>query len=56
VVTARAIRRRDEPIAFLGDRTLFGDLEENAAFAVAFTEALMSLRAIGARATVSQYA
>ncbi len=50
VATAR--RQHDEPLAFVSDRDLFGDLVDNERFAAAYTEALASLHARGARATL----
>ena len=50
VATAR--RQRDEPLAFISDRELFGDLVDDERFVAAYTEALASLHERGARATL----
>ena len=44
--------QREEPLAFLSDREVFGDLVEQPRFVEAYREALASLHARGARATV----
>ncbi|RCW40995.1 mannitol 2-dehydrogenase [Halopolyspora algeriensis] len=54
-VMARARRQRQEPLAFLADRDLFGDLAENETFTSAYREALESLHARGARATLERW-
>ena len=51
-VTAAAARSREEPLSFLRDTGVFGDLAEDAVFGRAFTAHLASLRALGARATL----
>ena len=48
----RAHRQVQEPLAFLEDHTLFGDLRDEARFAEPYAEALKSLHTIGARATL----
>jgi mannitol 2-dehydrogenase len=48
----RALRERTEPLAFLRDRDLFGDLADDARFTVPYREALTSLYERGARATL----
>jgi mannitol 2-dehydrogenase len=53
-LTERARRQREEPLAFLRDRQLFGDLAENESFAEAYRSALASLHREGARATVQR--
>lgn len=50
----RARRSRQNPAAFLADRTLFGDLADNVMFRDEFAAALQSLRSHGARATLRQ--
>jgi mannitol 2-dehydrogenase len=55
-LVARARRLRLDPLAFVADRRLFGDLAENARFTTVYREALMSLREQGARATVAALA
>ncbi|UOY02227.1 mannitol dehydrogenase family protein [Blastococcus sp. PRF04-17] len=44
--------RSEDPLAFVADRELFGDLVDDERFTNAYREALASLRARGARATV----
>ncbi len=50
---ARADRQAAEPLAFLADPDVFGDLAADERFAAAYRDALASLRARGARATVA---
>jgi mannitol 2-dehydrogenase len=52
IVTARARRQRDDPLAFVSDPDLFGDLASDERFVAAYTSALSSLHSRGARATV----
>jgi mannitol 2-dehydrogenase len=52
-MTARALRQRQDPDAFLHDRELFGDLADDERFVQAYREALASLHANGARATLA---
>jgi mannitol 2-dehydrogenase len=49
-LTARA--RSEDPLAFVADRELFGDLADDERFAAAYREALASLRTLGTRATL----
>ena len=51
-VMARAARSREEPLAFLADRDLFGDLVDDPRFTDQYQAALQSLRSSGARATL----
>jgi mannitol 2-dehydrogenase len=51
-LVARARRQADEPLAFVSDRELFGDLVDDERFVATYVDALASLRAHGARATV----
>lgn len=51
-VQAAAARQSDDPVAFLRDEELFGDLASQPRFVAAYTAALDSLHARGARATV----
>ncbi|WP_029432007.1 mannitol dehydrogenase family protein [Blastococcus sp. URHD0036] len=51
---AGADRQATEPLAFLADRDVFGDLADDDRFAAAYTGALASLRERGARATVQE--
>ena len=50
---ARAARQREEPLAFVSDRELFGDLVDDERFTTAYLAALDSLHRHGARATVA---
>jgi mannitol 2-dehydrogenase len=52
-LTSRALRQREDPVAFLEDRELFDGLPDDARFVQAYREALASLHAEGARATVA---
>jgi len=49
---ARARRQRKEPLIFISDRGLFGDLVDNERFVTAYRSALDSLHSRGARATL----
>jgi mannitol 2-dehydrogenase len=49
---ALAARQREEPLAFIEDRELFGGLVENERFRTAYLAALRSLHDRGARATL----
>ena len=49
---ASARRQREDPLAFIANRDLFGDLIEDERFRAAYTSALDSLHSRGARATV----
>ncbi|MGY2090043.1 mannitol dehydrogenase family protein [Nocardia gipuzkoensis] len=51
-----ARRQREQPTAFLEERSLFGDLIEHPRFVSAYLAALDSLRTRGARATVENLA
>jgi len=51
-LTALARRQRDDPDAFIANRDLFGDLSSDRRFVAAYREALRSLHAHGARATL----
>jgi mannitol 2-dehydrogenase len=44
----------DDPLAFVADRELFGDLADDERFATAYRDALTSLRKHGARATLER--
>ncbi|MCW2616300.1 MAG: Mannitol 2-dehydrogenase [Frankiales bacterium] len=52
-VTAAAARSREEPLAFLRDTGVMGDLPDDPVFGRDFTEHLASLRRHGARATLA---
>ena len=54
LVMANAARQRDEPTAFLTEPSLFGDLVNDAGFVDDYLDALASLHAVGARATVAR--
>ena len=49
---AAAARNREDPLAFISQPELFGDLASNDRFVQAYTQALSSLHDAGARATV----
>jgi mannitol 2-dehydrogenase len=49
---ANARRQRDEPLAFIQDRDVFGDLADDERFVSAYTSVLSSLHRSGARATL----
>ncbi|WP_461169632.1 mannitol dehydrogenase family protein [Arthrobacter sp. Z1-15] len=51
-LTAAAARNREDPLAFISNPELFGDLASNDRFVTAYTGALASLHDAGARATV----
>ena len=51
-VMAAAARSKRDPLAFVRDRDLFGDLAEDLRFAAAYTSALDSLHTVGARASL----
>ncbi|WP_432543279.1 mannitol dehydrogenase family protein [Kineococcus sp. SYSU DK002] len=55
-LVATAQRNREEPTAFIADRSLFGDLVDDEAFVAEYTAALASLHAKGARATLEDLA
>ena len=54
-VMAAAARRQDDPLAFLRDRDLFGDLADDERFAAAYLHALDRLHTLGARATLEAW-
>jgi mannitol 2-dehydrogenase len=47
-----ARRQREDPLAFISNRDLFGDLADHERFVTAYTAALASLHQRGARATL----
>jgi mannitol 2-dehydrogenase len=51
-LAAAAGRQREDPLALLRERDVFGDLAENARFAAVYTAQLASLRERGVRPTV----
>jgi mannitol 2-dehydrogenase len=51
-LTAAARRSREDPIAFLDQRDIFGDLADDRRFVAAYSAALASLHERGARATL----
>jgi mannitol 2-dehydrogenase len=55
-VTTAARRQREEPLAFIADREIFGDLIDEPRFVAAYRAALDSLHARGARATLESLA
>ncbi|MFT4165780.1 MAG: mannitol dehydrogenase family protein [Microlunatus sp.] len=54
-VMARAQHNTDEPLVFLEDESLFGALRHDPRFASLYTEAVRSLHANGARATLERW-
>jgi mannitol 2-dehydrogenase len=54
VATAR--RQNDDPLAFIANRDLFGDLIDNERFVSAYRSVLASLHTKGARATLEDLA
>ena len=55
-VMAAAARQNDEPLAFVRDEQLFGDLASNERFAEAYTRWLESLHQAGARSALERLA
>ena len=55
-VMALAARQREEPLAFIADRQLFGDLIQHERFVSAYRSTLHSLHERGARATLQALA
>jgi mannitol 2-dehydrogenase len=55
-LVAAAQRQHDEPLAFLANRDLFGDLIDNERFVTAYRSALSSLHTNGSRATLEELA
>ncbi len=53
-LTARA--RDDDPLAFVSDREIFGDMVEDDRFATAYRDCLASMRSRGVRATLEDLA
>jgi mannitol 2-dehydrogenase len=53
-VMALAKRQREDPLAFIASRELFGDLVEQEPFVTAYRSALRSLHEDGARATLAR--
>jgi mannitol 2-dehydrogenase len=54
-VMARARAQRDDPLAFIRDPALFGDLADRERFTVEYTAALVSLQRLGARDTLEAW-
>ena len=54
-VMGRAIAQREDPLAFLRNRDLFGDLIDQPGFTEPYAEALASLHAVGARKTLEAW-
>jgi mannitol 2-dehydrogenase len=52
-LTANARRQREDPLAFIADRELFGDLVDDERFTAHYRSALASLHERGARATLT---
>ena len=55
-LTAAARRQRQEPLAFIGNREVFGDLVDDERFTTAYRSVLTSLHHKGARATLEDLA
>jgi mannitol 2-dehydrogenase len=53
---ASARRQREDPLAFIADREVFGDLVDDERFVSAYRSVLASLHAKGARATLEELA
>ena len=53
---AAAARQREEPLAFISNREIFGDLIDNERFVTAYTAALKDLHRLGARAALESLA
>ena len=51
-LVAKARRQQEDPLAFVADRELFGDLADDPRFTALYLEALTSLHTRGARATL----
>ena len=54
-VMAAAAAQRDDPLAFIRDRDLFGDLVDDQRFTTAYTSALARLHTDGARTTLEAW-
>jgi mannitol 2-dehydrogenase len=54
VLMKRAQRNREDPLVFISDPDLFGDLASDQRFVAAYTSSLSSLHSRGARATVEE--
>ena len=55
-LTANARRQREDPLAFIADRDLFGDLVDDERFVTAYRTVLSALHTKGARATLEELA
>ncbi len=55
-LTRAARPQREDPLAFIADRELFGDLADDQRFVAGYTSALASLHLRGARATLESLA
>jgi mannitol 2-dehydrogenase len=53
---ATARRQDEDPLAFIANRELFGDLVDNERFVSTYRSALSSLHTKGARATLEELA
>jgi mannitol 2-dehydrogenase len=53
---AAAARQHEEPLAFIANREVFGDLIDNPVFVAAYTQALNDLHRVGARAALEALA
>jgi mannitol 2-dehydrogenase len=55
-LTANARRQHEDPLAFIANREVFGDLVDDERFVAAYRWALASLHSKGARATLEELA
>jgi mannitol-1-phosphate/altronate dehydrogenase len=55
-LTRAARRQREDPLAFIADREVFGDVADDQRFVAAYASALASLHLRGARATLESLA
>jgi mannitol 2-dehydrogenase len=53
-LVAAARRQHEDPLAFIADREIFGDLVDDERFASSYRSALTSLHGKGARATLEE--
>ena len=53
-LTAAARRQREDPLAFISDRDVFGDLADDERFASVYRKVLASLHDKGARRTLEE--
>jgi len=51
---ANALRQQEEPLAFVSDREIFGDLVDDPEFVASYLDTLNSLHSVGSRATLEK--